>query len=86
MVAMRDETSMNGAAFALVTRIPALHDAARGRGVTSLEAGALLANPMFQFPGSAGCIDARGNRALTHAVTAFLPESGLLAPQHWRAL
>ena len=86
VVAMRDEAAESGAAFALVTQLDALHGAVRSRGVTSLDVGALLANPMFQLPGAPGRMDGRGNRALTHTLTAFLRESGLLAPQHWRTL
>jgi hypothetical protein len=86
VVAMRDEAAEIGAAFALVTQLDALHGAVRSRGVMSLDVGALLANPMFQLPGAPGRMDGRGNRALTHTLTAFLRESGLLAPQHWRTL
>ncbi|MDP6539750.1 MAG: hypothetical protein QF410_09425 [Planctomycetota bacterium] len=86
VLAMRDEAAAAGTSFLLVTRDDALHAAAHARGVTSLDVTELLANPMFQLPGTGGRIDARGNRALACTLTAFLRESGLIAPQHWRAL
>ncbi len=78
VAAMADETDAHGARFVLVTQMERLHEAARGRGIMSLDASGPMGNSAFPLPRGLQHFNECGSGVLGYLIADFLKEHALV--------
>lgn len=79
------ESGRRGAEFLLVTEIARLDEAARAKGLRSLDVAKSLTNERFELPDGLEHINEAGNGVLAWEIARFLEREGLIPPDHAKA-